>query len=60
MVLPVDSLAPLPGSSEHGLFGAAVHGVVQLDVLEAEIVLGLHRDGDFFDRGWRGNRGRDA
>ena len=30
--------------------GAAVHGVVQLDVLEAEIVLGLHLHRDFFDR----------
>ena len=29
--------------------GAAVHGVVQLDVLQAEIVLGFHRDGDFLD-----------
>ena len=30
--------------------GAAVHGVVQLDVLQAEIVLGFDRDRDFFDR----------
>ena len=34
----------------HDLFGAAVDGVVERDLLEAEIVLGLDGDGDFFDR----------
>ncbi len=32
-----------------GFFGAAVHGIVQREFVQAEVAVGFRRDGDFFD-----------
>ena len=34
----------------HGLLRSAIHRIMQRDLVQPEIVIGIHRDGDFFDR----------
>ena len=49
MVLPLASFTPRLASRGDGLFGSAVHRIVELHRFEGEIVRGFHGDGDFFD-----------
>ena len=42
------------------LLRPSVYGTVKGQSVEAELVLGLNRDSDFFDWGWRGIRRPDG